>query len=208
MANIQSQSQRAVNKSKNFFLPDLSTSVLYLLVSAIILAIYNSDRIINWVGINDYPDSVTSLQAFSDSFNKTLSTAFGGRIGAIMVWSLIGAVTYIIIWLGNSLLNSFENDIIIDHYRHPAGFDRAGYWSSTLAGVIFLAVTTIILIAYSFFCLKVLFPGAAGFAGNLIVHFKLPRSLIYITLCLLLTWLAIYAWTRIARVLINLWRLL
>src|SRR4029077_13964851 len=101
----------------------------FLLVGAIILAVYNSDRIISWVGINDYPDSATNLQAFSDNINQTLSTAFGGRIGAILVWSLIGAVTYIIIWLGNSLLNSFENDIIIDHYRHPAGFNRAGYWS-------------------------------------------------------------------------------
>jgi hypothetical protein len=208
MAKIKSQSELSVRSMSDFFVPTLPVAILYFLIGGILLAVYDSHQILSWLGISDSSDTTASLQSLSSHLNNSLSTAFGGRIGSIVIWSLVGAITYIIIWLANNLVNSFENDIIVDNYLHPAGFNRAGYWGSTMAGIVFLATMLIILVFYSYIALKVLLPAAALLTNNSVINFRPLQSLGYIGLCLLLSTLIVYIWTRMVKLLAHLWQLL
>ncbi|WP_410971936.1 hypothetical protein, partial [Salmonella sp. SAL4445] len=70
------------------------------------------------------------INILNSSFSNSFSSALGGRLGLIIVWSFVGALAYIGIWFLKNILNSFENDVIIDHYLHPTNYSRAGYWGS------------------------------------------------------------------------------
>jgi flagellar biosynthesis protein FlhB len=143
MAQIESHSEKVSHRTVNFFKPSWAEVSLYLLLSLIILLVLNLGKFIQTLGGN-YIGSPNQVKAsFSNlfsGFNNSFSTALGGRLGQIILWAFIGAMAYIGLWLAKNVLNSFENDIISDHYLHPSSYNRAGYWGSSLAGKIFLGV--------------------------------------------------------------------
>jgi hypothetical protein len=211
MANIKSQSDRAAENSSSFFIPSAPAAVLYLLLASILLTIYSSGQILNLLGAN-YLNSQSALyvnfSTLTKGLNNSFSTAFGGRLGQIIVWSLVGAITYIGIWFVKNLINSFENDVIVDHYLHPQNFDRAGYWGSAFAGIVFFASVLIILLIYTFFILKVIMPGLSGLTNSSLTNFTLPKSVLFLLLCILISTFAIYLWTLVFKILTHLWKLL
>lgn len=209
MATIRSQSQNENTKAREFFVPSLAGSTLLLLLGAILLAAYNFSQIIHWVGIN-YLNSTDTLHVnigvLTHGFAKSFDSTFGGRLGQIIVWSLVGALCYILIWFLKNILFSFENDIIVDHYLHPKNYSRAGYWGSALAGIIFFAAVTITLLAYTFLCLMAVLPGASALANSAINDFKIPDSLLYLIVAVLVPAMAIYIWTLLIKAVTHLWK--
>ena len=211
MIKIESQSDRSAHPVRSFFVPSLSSGVLFCLLGAMLLAIYSSSSITRWLG-NSYLGSAgrlaLNIKILDSGLSHSFSTAFGGRLGQIIVWSLIGAVAYIALWFFKNLLNRFENDIIIDHYLHPANYNRAGYWGHTAAGIIFFAASLIVFLAYTYFGLRVIMPAAASLTASAGSHFHLPGSPIYILLCVLIGAVSIYIWTLLAKTIGHLWKLM
>lgn len=211
MSDIESQSGMAGHRIRSFFIPSGLTSVLYILLGSILLVLFSFSNLLNLIGANylgpAYKLSL-NINILNNTISKSLGSAFGGRLGQIVVWSLVGAVTYLCLWFLKNLLNSFENDIIIDHYRHPENFSRAGYWGSAVSAKIFFGALVIILATYSYLVLKVVMPAAANLASSAVYNFRLPASLVYIVLCVLIPAAAIYVWMLIARLLSHLWKLL
>src|SRR3954464_14275994 len=111
MAKIQSQSQNAEAEVKAFFVPSLAGWLLFLLLGAVLLLIYNLNQILNWVG-NNYLESASrlnlSINVLNSGFTSSFDSAFGGRLGQIIVWALVGALAYILLWFLKNMLNSFE----------------------------------------------------------------------------------------------------
>jgi hypothetical protein len=211
MPTIQSQSQSTNSPVKDFFVPSFAGGIILFLLGALMLLIYSFNQIINWVGSN-YLDAADTLHlnigVFSNGVSKSFDNAFGGRLGQIIVWSIVGALCYILIWFVKNMFNSFENDVIIDHYLHPKSYSRAGYWGSTMAGIIFFGVILILLVAYTYIALKVIMPGVSALTSSSINDFRLPLSLLYLVMCVLASALLIYLWTRLAKVVAHTWKLL
>ncbi len=210
-SEIESRSQQTISSTKPFFVPSLVGSMLVLLIGTVLLALYNWSQIINWLG-NDYLGSADKLNlnlgTLNNGFSSSFTSALGGRLGQIIVWSVVGALAYILIWFLRNIFNSFENDVIVDHYLHPSNFNRAGYWGSSVAGKIFFADTFLLWVIYSFLALKIVLPAAASLTSSAICNFRLANSLIYLLLCILIAGVTVYLWVLIARIVSHLWKLL
>lgn len=211
MTKIESNSDQTASTAKNFFVPSFGGAVLFLLIGGLLLLAYCSSQIINWLGSN-YLESANKLtlnfNILNNGLSDSFSSAFGGRLGLIILWSVIGAIAYIALWFLRNLLNSFENDVIIDHYTHPSNYSRAGYWGSAMAGKIFFAAITVVFIVYTFLALKVFMPAVAALTRSAATDFQNAKSVGYILLCVLISTLIIYIWTLVARTLAHLWKLL
>lgn len=210
MAKILSQSETTNSEFKNFFVPTFAGGILFFILGAALLLIYNLNQIINWVGTN-YLDSKETLHlhigVLSSSFGKSFDSAFGGRLGQIIVWSLVGALCYILIWFLKNVLNSFENDVIVDHYLHPKNYSRAGYWGSAFAGIIFFGVVLILTVSYTYLAVKAIMPGTSALANSALNDFRMPLSIFYVLLATGLATAVIYIETLLIRTLSRLWKL-
>lgn len=210
MAKILSQSDRINNRLKNFFVPSFAGGILLFLLGTIMLLAYNLSQIINWVGTTylESADNLNlSINVFSQGLGNSFDAALGGRLGQITVWALIGSLAYIVIWFLKNILNSFENDVIVDRYLHPSTFNRAGYWGSAMAGKVFFGAMVIVLAAYSYLAIKVIMPATTALANTAINDFRLPDSILYIALCIFIPALMLYIWTLAAKIVGHLWKL-
>jgi hypothetical protein len=211
MAQILSESEQEESSERRKFLPSLSEVLLYVLLSAILLAGMNSGTIINLLG-TDYIGSAQNLNlnldVLNNSVNTSLSTVFDGRLGQIIVWACIGAAAYVALWFLKNLLNSFENDVIIGHYLHPSSFSRAGYWGSAFAGKIFFGVLLILFITITYTAVKVVLPATSALGASALYHFNFPNSIMYILLAVFIDTVAIYLWVFFVRIISHLWKLI
>lgn len=211
MDAIQSESYIETHRARSFFIPSLADIILYLLVGALLLGSYNFKSILNWFGSN-YLISGESIKptihVLNSNFSHSFSTAFGGRLGQVIFWSLVGAAAYIGLWFTKNLIYSFENDVIIDRYLHPSSYNRAGYWGSAFAGKMFFGAMVILLIGYLYVSLKVVMPAAALLARSATGHFRLPTDLLYLLLAVLISAFLVYAGWLMVRLVRRLWGLL
>lgn len=212
MANIiESQSDLASHHARNFFIPSLAEVLLYLLLSVILIVVLNSGNIIRRLS-NNYIGQPEKLRAnfdtLSTSFNNSFSLALGGRLGQIILWSFVGALVYIGIWLAKNVLNSFENDIISDHYLHPSSYSRLGYWGSSFSVKIFLAAMLLISLGYLFIAVTAVLPAVAALAASAAYHFQATTSPFYILFALAGVALTLYIAAVLLRLVSHLWKLL
>jgi hypothetical protein len=211
MAIYKSESEIESHEARNFFLPSLPEILLYLLLSIIIVLALNAGSIIEKLS-NNYIGSPENLKAnfttLSDGFSHSFSSALGGRLGQMMLWAFVGALAYIGLWLAKNVLNSFENDIISDHYMHPSTYSRAGYWGSSFSVKIFLAAEILIIIGYFFIAVTSILPSLSALAGSAAYSFNWSSSPLYILVAILGTALAVYVGVVLLKLLSHLWKLL
>jgi len=211
MAKIESQSEKTASDLKDFFVPSLPAGALLFLAGTLLLLAYSTRPIINWAG-SRYLQTANQLSLniniLNNGITKSFSSTLGGRLGQIVFWSLIGALAYVALWFLRNIFNSFENDIIIDHYMHPSSFNRAGYWGSTIAGKIFFAVLAVLAVAFGYLSVKVIMPGVAALTSSSVYNFHLPDSLGYLVLSVLISTLVVYILIQLLRTLGRLWKLL
>jgi hypothetical protein len=211
MSKIESGSEFQERKIGNFLVPSGAAVALYVLLGAVTILLFNYGVITGWLGStynNTAKSSSLSFNILNNSFSESFSSALGGRLGLIILWSFVGALAYVAVWFLRNILNSFENDIIIDHYLHPSSYDRKGYWGSAMSAKIFFGATAIILITYSVLAVNMVLPAAAALAANAAYHFKVPLSPGYILLSVLIAALCIYGWVLIFKTVRRLWALL
>jgi hypothetical protein len=211
MAQIESQSDVESHQVRNFFKPSAAEFMLYILISIILLLALNFSNILNHLS-DDYVGSPENLKAnFSDLFERfsnLFSNALGGRLGQILLWSFIGALLYIGLWLMKNILNSFENDLIAGHYLHPSNFSRAGYWGSTFSIKIFLAAIVIITLAYVGVMVVALWPAMAALAGSAAYNFNSVTSPLYVCFAIIGLAISMYVAVVLFRLVSHLWKLL
>jgi hypothetical protein len=211
MAEIESQSELSSHRARRFFVPSAAELVLYVVLSLVLVLVLNAGSIISKLS-NNYIGEPQHLKAnfstFFDGFSNSFSSALGGRLGQILLWSFVGAITYIAIWLLKNVLNSFENDIIAAHYMHPAAYDRIGYWGSSFAVKIFLGATLIVTAAYFFIILTAILPSLAALAGSAAYQVRPSVSPLYIGFVVLMMALALYLAVLLTKLVSHLWKLL
>jgi len=211
MARYKSESEIETHEARNFFLPDIAEVTLYLLLAIIAVVGLNAGNIINRLSSN-YIGSPENLKAnfttLSDGFSHSFSSALGGRLGQMMLWAFVGALAYIGLWLAKNVLNSFENDVISDHYLHPSTYSRAGYWGSSFSVKIFLAAEVLIVLGYLFVAVRSILPSLAALAGSAAYNFSGSTSPLYILVAVLGSALAIYIGVVLLKLMSHLWKLL
>lgn len=212
MNEIESRSELAVHRSaKSFFVPSWAEISLYVLISVILLIVLNVGSVLKILG-GDYvgnPENIsanfsTLLSRFSNSFNLAL----GGRLGQIMLWSFVGALCYIGLWLVKNVLNSFENDVISDHYLHPSGYSRAGYWGSSFSIKAFFLALLLITAAFFFVIITAVLPSVALLAGSASYNFHALTSPLYILFAIAGVALVLYIAGILLRLIAHMWKLL
>ncbi|HSX17938.1 MAG TPA: hypothetical protein VLE51_01105 [Candidatus Saccharimonadales bacterium] len=210
MAELQSQNEKDLHRSSVQFIPSRAAVLLYLLIGLILIIFYNSGGIIQRLS-GDYIGSPQNLKAnfttLFDSFSNSFSSALGGRLSQILIWSFIGAIAYIGIWLLRNILNSFENDIISDGYKHPSSYSRAGYWESSLSVKIFLLAMVCISIAYTLIAVRSVLPALSALAGSAAYNFTWSHSPLYISLAIICSGAVVYLWMVLLRLDKRLWQL-
>lgn len=210
MAYLESRSDISRRKARNFFLPTGAEAILYLLVSAIVLVVLNYGNILGRLssrGIDLNRHLNANVDSLSSNFSHTLTSSLGGRLGQMILWSLVGAAAYIILWLAKNLLNSFENDIITTGYVHPPSYSNINYWESSLSVKIFLFVISIVSIVYGYLLIRVALPSLAVFVGGAAYNFNLT-SPFYIAAGIVGSAVFLYGFTLLMRVIARLWKLL
>lgn len=211
MAEILSQSELSSHRARNFFIPSYGEVILYFLIGIILLIGLNAGSLIsnlsnNYIG--DPEHLKTNFSTLFNSFSDSFSSAAGGRLGQIIVWSFVGALSYIGLWLGKNILNSFENDVIADHYLHPSNYSRIGYWGSSLSIKIFLGALLLISAGFFFLCLTGLLPALAALAGSAVYNFHPLQSTFYIAFAIIGAAVSIYIGAVLVRLIAHLWKLL
>jgi hypothetical protein len=208
MTDIESNSQLTEKRERNIFLPDGPSVALYFAVSIAMIFLLNVGSIISSLS----GDSIGSVDSLNGSFselgkdlNGSFSGALGGRLGQILLWSFVGALSYILIWLGRNMINSFENDIIADHYKHPADYDRKSYWSSSLAVKAFLAALILITVSLVFISVTSVMPALAAMAGSAAHGFRAAQSPFYIAAAILAVAVDVYIIATLSRLIGRLW---
>jgi len=211
MAQIESQSEVSSHQAGNFFRPAGAEVVLYFLISIILLVVLNSGNIIDKLGANylGSPEKLkTNFTTLSVGFSQSFSTALGGRLGQIILWSFVGALSYIALWLAKNILNSFENDVISAHYLHPSSYSRVGYWGSAFAAKIFFAAMLLIFAGFLFVAITAVLPAVAALAGSAAYNFRASISPFYIAFAVAGVALVIYIAIVLLRLVSHLWKLL
>ena len=211
MAEFKSESEVDSHRLINFFKPGWAEISLYLLLSIVIIIVINSGSIIqklssNYIGSPDHLK--TSFTTLSNGFSQSFSSALGGRLGQIILWSFVGALAYIALWLAKNILNSFENDLISAHYMHPASYSQAGYWGSSLSVKIFLAAMLLISLGFLYVSFTAILPAVAALAGSAAYNFDWSRSPYYLAFSVLGVALVIYIAIVLLRLVSHLWKLL
>lgn len=211
MSKLQSQSERLSHRTKSFFFPTGTEALLFILLSIILLIIFNTNAVIGRLD-NSVLSAASSVKAnystFTSGFNTSFSQALGGRLGQILLWAFIGALAYIGLWLAKNVLNSFENDIISDHYLHPSSYSHVGYWGSSLSVKTFLLADVLVVIAYGYLFFKAIMPGLAALASSAVYNFDAATSLPYIVGCVLAGAILLYLFLLLLRFTSHLWKLL
>jgi len=211
MVRFKSQSEMSSHEARNFFVPSGAEAILYVLLSIVLVLVLNFGDIIQRLS-NNYIGSPQNLKAnfttLSDGFSHSFSTALGGRLGQMLLWAFVGALAYIGLWLAKNVLNSFENDLISDHYLHPSTYSRAGYWGSSFSVKIFLAAQVLITAGYFFTLITAVLPSLSALAGSAAYEFDWSSSPLYILFAILGTALAIYVGMVLLKLLSHLWKLL
>lgn len=211
MTIFESQAEISNHRPAKFFLPSLAEISLYFLLAIILLTVFNLGKIFQKLS-NTYAGSPEKLQtnfsALAQAFNHSFSAALGGRLGQIILWSFIGAVAYIGLWLGKNLLNSFENDIISDHYLHPSNYNRAGYWSSSIAVKIFLLALLLVSAGYIYIVASAVLPSVSSLAASALFNYESRTSLFYLVFAVCGTAIIIYLAAVLSKLLVHLWKLL
>lgn len=209
MAQIESQSEKTIHRAKNFLTPSWAEFSLFLLISIILLVVLNSGTIVSKLS-NNYIGSPETLKAnfttLSTGFSGSFSSALGGRLGQIILWSFVGALAYIGLWLAKNILNSFENDVISDHYLHPSSYSRIGYWGSSFSGKIFLAAAVIVTAGYLFALITAVLPSVAALAGSASYSYHASTSPLYILFSIVGTAIVLYIGLRLLQLVSHLWR--
>jgi hypothetical protein len=211
MARFRSESEIESHKARNFFVPSGTEITLYFLLALILVVALNAGDIIQRLS-NNYigpPENLkASFSTFYDGFSHSFSTAAGGRLGQMLVWAFVGALAYIGLWLAKNVLNSFENDIISDHYLHPSTYSRAGYWGSSFSVKIFLAAVVLITVGYAFILVTSVLPSLSALAGSAVHQFDRSSSPLYVLTAVLGVTLCLYIGRVLLRLLAHLWKLL
>ena len=211
MADIVSESEVANHRPSNFFRIGLAEALLYILLAAIILVVFNAGSIIQKLS-NNYIGSPQHLKSnfstLSSGFSNSFSSALGGRLGQIILWSFVGALAYIALWLAKNVLNSFENDLISAHYLHPSNYSRIGYWGSSFSVKIFLAAMLLISAGFLFVSFTSILPSVAALAGSAAYNFSWHNSPYYLAFSVLGVALVIYIALVLLRLVSHLWKLL
>jgi hypothetical protein len=211
MARYKSESEIENHEARKFFLPGITEVSLYLLLAIIVVVTLNVGNIIKRLS-SSYIGPPENLKAnfttLSDGFSHSFSSALGGRLGQMMLWAFVGALAYIGLWLAKNVLNSFENDIISDHYLHPSTYSRAGYWGSSFSVKIFLAAEVLIILGYFLVAVRSILPSLAALAGSAAYSFNAATSPLYILVAVLGTAAAIYIGVVLLKLMSHLWKLL
>lgn len=209
MTQIFSQNEMSENTARGFFVPSFAAGFLFFLTGCILLLVYTYSRILGWFG-NDYLNSADtlnqSIQVFNKGLGKSFDSALGGRLGQIIVWSFVGALVYILIWFVKNMFNSVENDLIIDRYSHPKGYNRTRFFGVAIGELAFFIAMLVVLLVYTFIGLKVIMPAAASLTSSSVSHFSLPGSVLYLVISIVVPATTIYVWTISAKVLGRLWQ--
>src|SRR5579871_6499539 len=126
--------------TKEFLVPSWPKILLYLLVGALVLMIWNGRQL--WNQFNSSilvsPSSVATAQSqTSDWLEKTFNSVVNGRIAQIIFWAFAGCMVYVCIWFVVNIFSNIRNDIVADEYVHPKDYNRSGYWHSVIARKIF-----------------------------------------------------------------------
>jgi len=152
-----------------FLLPQPIDLLTYLFVSLLVLLIA-SNRVILVIladgsPVTDIPISGVFSQRL-DTINQLLATPILGRIVLFLFWLAIGSVVYMIVWLFQNLAVEVYDDLAVAKLQNPNtkptidedGEPAESWWGTTIAHVIFVGSSVIVLMFFALLVVNVFFP--------------------------------------------------
>lgn len=168
---------------RQFFIPTLSQSSLYLLISSLVLILTNAHAI--WKLFSNNYLAKASFNEFvnqsAPSVTQHINKLQNSRLPLYILWGVIGCSVYIIMWFISTTAINIRNDLIADSYLHPKDYNRQKFWRSVIGHKTFLLFLSITLIAYVYTFVRFLGTTSKLFYSA-IENFRLSPSVIEILL--------------------------
>jgi len=212
MTNIESYStSNSIGvTSKQFLWPGWSQLLLYVLVSFLLLLVFNVKNAWSYLN-NNIIAPQGGLGAILSSNNRLLKHIFNSFSHSIVLqvlfWVAIGCFVYVIIWFIRNIAINIMNDIAADNYVHPATYKRLRFWESILVRKVFSGISIFTLIIYIGASTKMVMY-LSGLCFRLVQNFQPIRSLLEIAACVLVTTVLVYILILLTHVAVMSWRLI
>ena len=193
--------------SKKLLVPSGAQLILYLLISALLLTLFNIRQL--WEYLNNVILAGGGIGSILGDTSSGLGHLFNSLSHSIVLqvifWICIGSLIYVLIWFGRNLMINILNDVVADNYLHPASYSRFHYWESVLLRKFFFSLSLLVLLFYIFAGSR-LVGSFASVAYNLISHFSLRTSLLELGGIVLATMALVHSLVLIVQITIQSWR--
>jgi hypothetical protein len=195
--------------SKNFLIPTWSQLVLYLLISLLLLTVFNLRQLWEYLNNNILASDGLGLGSVisenASGLHKLLNSLSQSIILQVAFWVCIGSLIYMLIWFVRNVVINILNDVVADSYVHPSSYSRFHYWESIIARKIFFGISLTVLLFY-FFAGWRLMSSLAELAYQLFPQFTTPQNLLELTGAVLVTMALVHSFILITHITINSWR--
>ncbi len=194
--------------SRQFFLPSVTQLLLYVLMSVLVLAVFNAKNA--W----DYLDSSVIapqgglgkiLPQRSPEVNRFLNSFSHSIFLQVVFWVAVGCVVYLIIWFLRNIMINILNDIAAGQYVHPKSYKGVNFWGSVLTRKIYLGISIVILIIYTGSFIKLLI-NLSNFCYGLISDFHPAKSILELLGATAVTAVLIYFLILLVKIVVHSWR--
>jgi hypothetical protein len=194
--------------SRDFLVPSWSQLILYLLISLLLLIIFNLGRFWDYLNLVILApgEGVDSLLAeHASSLHRIFSVASQSIILQVIFWIGIGSLVYILIWFIRNVVINILNDVVAASYIHPPSFNRFSYWESVIARKVFFGISLAVLMFYLFAGWR-LVGSLADLAATEVSKFADLHSMLKLAGIVLIAMALIHSLILIGHITANSWR--
>jgi hypothetical protein len=185
-----------------FATPELPQLALYLALTLLFFFIFNAGMI--W---NAYTVGGTSLNEIitSRGFGRAWHAITSSGLVAGLLWALLGAVIYMVIWFFRSITTSVRNDLVVASYVHPVTYKEYLFWRSLILRKLFFGLSFVTLLVYLYAGGKTM-ASLAHFAYWRLESGLSPYGYAQLTGAVLAGILLMHGFTLILKISLNFWQ--
>lgn len=152
---IDSQTAKSAEHIRRFIIPGWLQIVLYTLIAASLLLIFNAQDIWNNLKPTIVFDEGAAAYSSPEAGNIWDRISNSPAPQAVF-WGIIGAVMFTVVWFIWSTIANLRNDVVAAGFVHPKHFDSSRFWRAILVRKIYFVFLVLFLIVYFFVTFEML----------------------------------------------------
>lgn len=115
----------------------------------------------DYIDENTRAQVVSRLKTYLDNLLQAVDSSgpFFSTLIMLLFWLAVGAVLYMLFWILFSAIKDYFYEVEVSlFFVHPNSFKESKHWLAVIGRGVFKFATTLVIIAYSIFLIKVVYP--------------------------------------------------